>query len=71
MPPDGIALTRPPVLSKVLDVVYRAISSHLLASARVRRAAGHAGAVTLIQRFGSTLNLRCTRPRKATSGTSG
>lgn len=49
--------TRPAVLSEVLGVVYRTISGHLLASAGVRRVAGHTGAVTLIQRFGSALNL--------------
>ena len=49
--------TRPAVLSEVLGVVYRTISDHLLARAGVRRAAGHTGAVTLIQRFGSALNL--------------
>ncbi len=49
--------TRPAVLSEVLGVVYRTISGHLRASARVRCAAGHTGAVTLIQRFGSALNL--------------
>ncbi len=49
--------TRPAVLSEVLGVVYRTISGHLLAGAGVRRAAGHTGAVTLIQRFGSALNL--------------
>ncbi|MCE2948453.1 MAG: transposase [bacterium] len=49
--------TRPAVLSEELGVVYRTISGHLLARAGVRRAAGHTGAVTLIQRFGSALNL--------------
>jgi hypothetical protein len=49
--------TRPAVLSEVLGVVYRTISGHLLARAGVRRVAGYTGAVTLIQRFGSALNL--------------
>ena len=49
--------TRPAVLSEVLGVVHRTISGHLLARAGVRRVAGHTGAVTLIQRFGSALNL--------------
>ena len=49
--------TRPAVLSEVLSVVYRTISGHLLARAGVRRVAGYTGAVTLIQRFGSALNL--------------
>jgi hypothetical protein len=38
-------------------VVCRTISGHLLARAGVKRAAGHTGSVTLIQRFGSALNL--------------
>jgi hypothetical protein len=49
--------TRPAVLSEVLGVVYRTISGHLLARAGVKRVAGYTGAVTLIQRFGSALNL--------------
>jgi len=49
--------TRPAVVSEVLGAVYRTISGHLLALAGVRRAAGHTGSVTLIQRFGSALNL--------------
>ena len=49
--------TRPALLSEVLGVVYRTICGHLLARAGVRRADGHTGAVTLIQRFGSALNL--------------
>ncbi len=49
--------TNPAVLSQVLGVVYRTISSHLLAKAGLTRATGNTGAVTLIQRFGSALNL--------------
>jgi hypothetical protein len=49
--------TRPAVLSAVLGVVYRTISGHLLGEARLTRRTGHTGAVTLIQRFGSALNL--------------
>jgi hypothetical protein len=49
--------TRPAVLSAVLGVVYRTISGHLLGVARLTRTTGHTGAVTLIQRFGSALNL--------------
>jgi hypothetical protein len=46
--------TRPAVLSAVLGVVYRTISGHLLSEVRLTRRTGHTGAVTLIQRFGST-----------------
>ncbi len=49
--------TRPAVLSAVLGVVYRTISGHLLREARLTRRNGLTGAVTLIQRFGSALNL--------------
>jgi hypothetical protein len=49
--------TRPAVRSQVLGVVYRTISGHLLTRAGVTHATGHTGAVTLIQRIGSGLNL--------------
>jgi ribosomal protein S27E len=49
--------TRPDVLHQVLGVVYRTICAHLLAKAGLTRATGNTGAVTLIQRFGSALNL--------------
>jgi hypothetical protein len=41
----------------VLGVVYRTISDHLLKTAALSRNTGNTGAVTLIQRFGSALNL--------------
>lgn len=44
-------------LTLVLGVVYRTISAHILKKARLTRASGATGAVTLIQRFGSALNL--------------
>ena len=50
--------TRPAVLSQVLGIVYRAISTFLIRRAGLRSGAGaRTGAVTLIQRFGSALNL--------------
>jgi hypothetical protein len=49
--------TNPAALTQVLGVVYRTISGHLLKRAGLTRATGHTGAVTLIQRFGSALNL--------------
>jgi ribosomal protein S27E len=45
----------PPTL--MLGAVYRTISSYLLKSADLNRTTGATGAVTLIQRFGSALNL--------------
>jgi hypothetical protein len=49
--------TRPEVVTQVLGIVYRAISSHLIRKAGLTRATAVTGAVTLIQRFGSALNL--------------
>ena len=50
--------TRPAVLSQVLGIVYRAISTFLIHRAGLRvGASARTGAVTLIQRFGSALNL--------------
>ena len=43
-------------LKHVLGIVYRAIADHILEKARLKRATGETGAVTLIQRFGSALN---------------
>jgi hypothetical protein len=49
--------TDPDSLTRVWRTVYRAISSLLLRKAGLTRATGFPGAVTLIQRFGSALNL--------------
>ncbi len=49
--------TDPSSLTLVLRAVYRAISGFQLQQAGVTRSAGHPGALTLIQRFGSALNL--------------
>jgi Putative transposase len=49
--------TDPDSLTLVLRTVYRAISGCLLKKAGLTRATGFPGAVTLIQRFGSALNL--------------
>jgi hypothetical protein len=49
--------TRPDVLTQVLGIVYRAIAADLRLRARRSRAEAETGAVTLIQRFGSALNL--------------
>jgi hypothetical protein len=47
----------PEVLMRVLGIVYRAIAAYILKKARLTHATGATGAVTLIQRFGSALNL--------------
>jgi ribosomal protein S27E len=49
--------TDPDVLTRVLGIVYRTISAYIFEKARLTRASGATGAVTLIQRFGSALNL--------------
>jgi hypothetical protein len=46
--------TDPDALTQVLGIVYRTISAHILKQARLTRAGGATGAVTLIQRFGCT-----------------
>ena len=43
--------------ARVVAIVYRAISSHLIRKAGFTRKTAQTGAVTLIQRFGSTFNL--------------
>ena len=44
------------VTGKVLGIVNRAISTHLIKKAGFKRSTAKTGAVTLIQRFGSALN---------------
>ena len=49
--------SQPKVMGKVLGIVYRMIASHLLKKAGYRTSQAQTGVVTLIQRFGSALNL--------------
>ena len=49
--------SRPQLMGRVLGIVYRALSSHLIQKAGFTRKTAQTGAVTLIQRFGSALNL--------------
>jgi ribosomal protein S27E len=49
--------TNPAALGEALSLVYRALSGFMLRKAKLTRAQGQCGAVTLIQRFGSALNL--------------
>ena len=44
-------------LTQVLGIAYRTISARVLKKARLTRTSGATGAVTLVQRFGSALNL--------------
>jgi hypothetical protein len=48
---------QPQVMGKVLAIVNRAVSTHLINKAGFKVSQAHTGAVTLIQRFGSALNL--------------
>ena len=49
--------TEPAALTAVLGIVYRAIAAHLIRKAGLTQSTAQSGAVTLIQRFGSALNL--------------
>jgi len=46
--------SQPAIMGKALDVVYRAISTHISKKAGYTKTMAHTGAVTLIQRFGSS-----------------
>jgi ribosomal protein S27E len=52
-----LLVTNPAVLALVLGTAYRTISDSLLRRAGLTRTSGHTGAVTLVQSFGSALNL--------------
>jgi hypothetical protein len=49
--------SRPQVMGKVLGIVYRVLSTHLIHKTGYTHATAKTGAVTLIQRFGGALNL--------------
>jgi hypothetical protein len=49
--------SRPAIMGQVLGLVYRVIAGHLINKAGFTRKEARTGAVTLIQRFGSALNL--------------
>jgi len=49
--------SNPKVMSRVLGTVYRTIATHLTHNAGFTKPMAQTGAVTLIQRFGSALNL--------------
>jgi hypothetical protein len=48
-------------MGKALGIVYRTIASHLIRKAGYIKSTAYTGAVTLIQRFGSALNLIAPR----------
>jgi hypothetical protein len=45
----------PDLMGKVLDIVYRILATHIIHKAGFSKSSSHAGAATLIQRFGSAL----------------
>ena len=49
--------SQPAIMTVVLGIVYRVIATHLIHKAGFTRKTADTGAVTLIQRFGSALNL--------------
>ena len=49
--------SRPAIMGHVLGIVYRCIATHLTSKAGYSCTVTRTGAVTLIQRFGSALNL--------------
>jgi hypothetical protein len=54
--------SQPAVMCKVLGIIYRIIATHLTHKAGFTNPLARTGAVTLIQRFGGTLNLKYTLP---------
>lgn len=48
---------QPAMMGKVLEIVYRTLAAHLTKKAGVSKRTAHTGTITLIQRFGSALNL--------------
>jgi len=49
--------SRAKIMGMALGIVYRSIATHLTHKAGYEKSTAHTGAVTLIQRFGSALNL--------------
>jgi hypothetical protein len=47
----------PHIMGKVLGIVYRTLATHITKQAGYNKKTAQTGAVTLIQRFGSALNL--------------
>ena len=49
--------SNPKIMTRALGIVYRTIATHLAHKAGLTKPCTQTGAVTLIQRFGSALNL--------------
>ena len=67
-PLSPLFASRPEVMGRVLGIVYRCIATHLIKKAGFSRKTARTGAVTLIQRFGSVLNLDKKRARERVTG---
>jgi len=52
-----LLVRHPELMGKVLSIVYRTLSTHLIKKASFTKTTAQSGSVTLIQRFGSALNL--------------
>jgi hypothetical protein len=50
--------SRPEIMGRVLGIVHRVIATHLVRKSGYTHDRARTGAVTLIQRFGSALNLK-------------
>jgi Putative transposase/Transposase zinc-binding domain len=57
IPLRSLFAVHPELLTPVLRILHRAIHTHLLKQAKVKREQAASGAITLIQRFGSAANL--------------
>ena len=57
IPLRSLFAVHPELLAPVLQIIHRAIATHLIRQTGVKRSKAATGAVTLIQRFGSAANL--------------
>ena len=55
--PSNLFASRPVIMGQVLGIVHRCIARHLIKNAGFSCKTAQTGAVTLIQRFGSALNV--------------
>ena len=60
--------SRPEIMGRVLGIVYRVVATHLVRKAGYIHNTARTGAVTLIQRFGSALNLNIHFPMLLSDG---
>jgi hypothetical protein len=58
IPLRSLFAVHPKLLAPVLQIIHRGIATHLITQVGVKRSEAATGAVTLIQRFGSTSRFR-------------